>query len=89
LTRYFHSIAAMVMLVTALVGFHPFYLKGEGMAGRRISAELFPLVLVHGTLITAWFVLFLVQALLIASRNRRLHMRLVGWTYLARALFNT
>jgi hypothetical protein len=77
-TRYFYSIAAMVMLIMALVGFHPFYFKGEGMAGRKISADLFPLVLVHGTFTTAWFVLFLTQALLIASRNRRLHMKL-GW----------
>jgi len=75
----------MVMLVIALVGFHPFYLKGEGMGGRTISAGLFPLVLAHGALTTAWFVLFLAQALLIASRNRRLHMKL-GWGAIGVAL---
>ncbi len=73
------------MLVVAFVGFQPFYLRGEGMGGRTISAQLFPLVLLHGTFTTAWFVLFLVQALLISTRNRRLHMRL-GWGAIAVAL---
>ena len=83
--RYFHSVAAMVMLVLALVGFQPFYLRGEGMGGRTISAQLFPLVLAHGAFTTAWFVLFLVQALLIPTRNRRIHMKL-GWGAIAVAL---
>ena len=84
-TRYFHSTAAIVMLVIVLVGFQPFYFKGEGMGGRIISAQLFPLVLVHGALTTAWFVLFLVQALLISTRKRRIHMKL-GWAATAIAL---
>ena len=48
------------------------------MGGRRISPRLFPLVLVHGALMSAWVILFLVQSLLISARRRRLHMKL-GW----------
>ncbi len=76
--RYFHSMAGVVMLVIAFVGFQPFYLRGEGMGGRTISPQLLPLVLVHGVAMTAWVILFLVQSLLILTRNRRLHMKL-GW----------
>src|SRR5215203_2002755 len=83
--RRFCSIVAATLLAIALVGFYPFYLKGEGMGGRRISAELFPLVLAHGTFTTLWFVLFLAQGLLIAARSRRVHMRL-GWGVVAVAL---
>lgn len=42
------------------------------------SAQLFPLVVAHGSLMTGWIVLFVAQALLIATRHRHLHMKL-GW----------
>ena len=80
--RHFYSSAAVVILIVTLVGFHPFYLAGEGMSGRKVSPQLFPLVLAHGALMTAWVVLFLVQALLISTRHRRLHMKL-GWGAIA------
>jgi hypothetical protein len=80
--RYFHSIAGVVMLLVTFVGFQPFYLRGEGMGGRTISPELFLLVLVHGAAMTAWMILFLIQSLLIPTRNRRLHMKL-GWGAIA------
>jgi hypothetical protein len=83
--RYFYSIAAVVILMVTLVGFHPFYLAGEGMRGRKVSPQLLPLVLVHGALMTTWVLLFLVQALLISTRKRRLHMKL-GWGAMAIAL---
>ena len=73
------------MLVIMVAGFYPFYLRGEGMAGRKISPELLTLVVVHGASMTAWMVLFLVQSLLIPTRNRRLHMKL-GWGAVAVAL---
>ena len=83
--RYSHSVAAIAILVITLAGFMPFYSAGEGMGGRQIAPELFPLVLVHGGLMTGWVALFLIQALLISSRNRRLHMKL-GWGAVAIAL---
>lgn len=83
--RYFHTVAAITILLLALVGFMPFYVEGKGMGGREISPQLFPLVLAHGSLMTSWVLLFLAQALLIASRHRRLHMKL-GWAAVAVAL---
>ena len=76
--RYFFTSAAVIVLVMTVIGFHRYYTSGEGEGGRKISPDLFHLVLVHGTLMTAWMVLFLVQALLISSNRRRLHMKL-GW----------
>jgi hypothetical protein len=76
--RYFYSAAAMVILAITLVGFQPFYLRGDGMAGRKIAPQLFPLVAAHGALMTAWVIMFLIQSLLIPARRRRLHMKL-GW----------
>ena len=80
--RYFYSIAGVVILVITFMGFQPFYLRGEGMGGRTISPQLLPLVIVHGVAMTAWVMLFLIQALLIPTRNRRLHMKL-GWGAIA------
>jgi len=80
--RYFYSVAAIILLLITFKGFQPFYLAGEGMGGRKISPQILPLVIVHGTAMTAWVVLFLVQAMLISARSRRLHMKL-GWSALA------
>ncbi|HSF17555.1 MAG TPA: hypothetical protein VLK65_18570 [Vicinamibacteria bacterium] len=76
--RYFFAIAAGSMLMVMLAGFHPYYLRGEGMAGRKISPELATLVLVHGAAMTAWLVLFLAQSVLVPARRLRVHMKL-GW----------
>ena len=51
--RYFHTLAAITILLVTFVGFMPFYFKGQGMAGREIAPQLFPLVLVHGSLMTS------------------------------------
>ena len=83
--RYFYSAAAASMLLLTFLGFHPFYLGGEGMGGRKISPQILPLVAVHGGLMTAWVILFLVQSLLITVRNTRLHMKL-GWVGAAIAI---
>jgi hypothetical protein len=80
--RYFYSTAAAVFLLLMLIGFRAFYTHGTGVAGRKIDTAILPLVAVHGLAIAAWFVLFLVQSLLISVRNRRLHMRL-GWSAVA------
>lgn len=76
--RYFFAVAAIIMLALMVAGFHPYYLRGKGMAGRTISPELATLVFVHGTALSAWLLLFLVQSLLVPARRLRLHMRL-GW----------
>lgn len=77
--RYFYSTAAAVILVTMLAGFMPFYTHGHGEGGRIIAPEIYAVVLVHGMAITAWYLLSLVQSLLITVKNRRFHMKL-GWS---------
>ena len=73
------------MLAIMVAVFYPFYLRGEGMAGRKLSPEILTLVVVHGAAMTAWVALFLVQSLLIPARKRRLHMKL-GWAAVAAAV---
>jgi hypothetical protein len=83
--RYFFPVAAITMLTIMVAGFYPYYLRGEGMAGRAISPPLATLVFVHGAAMTAWLMLFLVQSLLVPARRLRLHMKL-GWGGVAVAL---
>jgi hypothetical protein len=83
--RYFFAVAATTMLTIMVAGFHPYYLRGEGMAGRTISPHLATLVFVHGAAMTAWFLIFLVQSLLVPARKLRIHMKL-GWGGVAIAL---
>ncbi len=83
--RYFYTFTAIIMLIVMLAGFHPYYLRGEGMGGRKISPQLVTLVLVHGTAMTSWLILFFVQSLLIPVRKLRIHMKL-GWAGAAVAL---
>jgi hypothetical protein len=80
--RLFYSASAVVFLLVMLIGFHPFYTHGTHFDGSPIDRGIFLLVLVHGVSIAAWFVLFFVQSLLIAVRNRKLHMTL-GWAAIA------
>ncbi len=80
--RYFYSISAVVFLVITFWGFHFFYLHGKNAEGNAISPEMSVLASTHGAAMTAWVLLFFVQALLIGVRNPRLHMKL-GWAALA------
>jgi len=59
--RYFFAVAAIIMLVLMVAGFHPYYLRGKAMAESTISPQLATLVFVHGTALSAWLLLFLVQ----------------------------
>jgi hypothetical protein len=83
--RWFYSTAGAGFIVAMLVGFRSFVTSGTGEAGRVIDPVIFRLDLIHGLAIAAWFVLFFVQALLIGTRNRRLHFKL-GWSVVAVAL---
>jgi hypothetical protein len=80
--RIFYSTAGAVFLALTLAGFHPFYIHATHADGSRIDPGIFLLVAVHGASITAWFVLFFVQSVLISVRKRKLHMTL-GWSAVA------
>ena len=82
--RAFYSTTAALNLVIMLVGFSAFYTTGRGEAGRVIAPGIMVVVIVHGMSITAWYILSLVQALLITVKNRKLHMKL-GWSALGLA----
>jgi len=80
--RTFYFTAAALNLVIMLVGFSAFYTSGRGENGRVIAPGLLSVVIVHGMSVTAWYVLSLVQTLLIAVKNRKFHM-LLGWSAVA------
>jgi len=82
LDRYFYSISAIVFLLLTFWGFHSVYLQGNAAGGNPIAPEMFVLNSIHSAAMSAWVLLFLVQAVVIGSRNRRLHMKL-GWAALA------
>jgi len=82
LDRYFYSVSGVVFALLTFWGFHSFYLYGQAAGGNPIAPQMVLLDAVHGGAMTAWVLLFLVQALLIGVRNRRLHMKL-GWAALA------
>jgi hypothetical protein len=63
---------ALAALLTVVAGFGPSYFFKAHFGG----PELPPLLHVHGALFTAWMVLFLTQALLVAGRRTDLHRRL-------------
>ena len=80
--RYFYSISAVIFLLLTFWGFRAFYLHGKNSDGNLIAPEMLVLDSIHGVAMSAWVLLFLVQAVLIGVRNRRLHMKL-GWAALA------
>ena len=76
--RYFYSIVSGVMLALTLTGFSKFLLHGRESDDGPIPPPIQALVIVHGVALLLWIVTFFVQSLLIAFKNRKLHMTL-GW----------
>ncbi|MGN6112354.1 MAG: hypothetical protein ACTHOC_04995 [Luteimonas sp.] len=71
-TRLYRT-AALLALAIVLVGFAPtFFLRFLFASPKPLSL----LMVAHGTIMTAWFVLFIVQTQLVAAGNVRLHRRL-------------
>ena len=80
--RFFYSFAAGMNLLLLLIGFAPFFLHRQGEGGRTIHPIMLDIDFVHGLSITAWYLLLLVQTLLVPLNRRRLHMKL-GWLSVA------
>lgn len=77
----FFSVVSMVMLAGVLVGFAPtFFLRPA-----YFPTALSTLLIVHGSVMTAWFVLVPVQSLLAETRRLRWH-RPLGWAGVAVAV---
>jgi len=68
---YFTAMS-LVMLAIVIIGFGPTYFY----RGVVLAPLPSPLVHIHGAAFTCWILLFIVQNLLVASRNVRLHRRL-------------
>jgi hypothetical protein len=75
-TRWFYSIASLALLVFTVIGFQLFYLKGQAFPGRPLTPPIRMLLITHGTLMTAWMLLAVVQPLLVGARMKRVHMKL-------------
>jgi uncharacterized membrane protein YozB (DUF420 family) len=69
--RFFATMAVLA-IVTVFVGFAPTYYLAPLFGSRPLRA----LVHLHGLLMTAWLVLFLVQVSLIATRRVAIHRRM-------------
>ena len=70
----------MFLAVFVFAGFQRFYLAGaSAVTGGPIVDELFVYAVLHGICATAWMLALIAQPLLVASRNRKLHMALGWW----------
>ena len=80
--RYFYTCAGALFLVLIFLGFWHYIFEGKLNDGTAIPPVMLTAIVVHSTSIFAWFVLYFVQALLIPTGKRGLHMKL-GWAGVA------
>jgi hypothetical protein len=76
--RFFYTAAGAIFLVLIVLGFQQYIFHGKHSDGSPIAPVMLAIVVAHSSAIFAWFVGFFVQAVLISTHNRRLHMTL-GW----------
>ncbi len=79
--RFFYTIAGVIFLVLIVIGFQHYIFHGRLADNTPILPAMLVAIVAHSTAIFAWFLLFFVQSLLIATKNRRIHMKL-GWSVL-------
>ena len=74
--RWFFVVVACLLMVVIAVAFAPsFYLRGL-IRSHVIEAGLTPYIVAHGIVLTSWFLLFLVQAWMVATNRTQLHRTL-------------
>ncbi len=78
LDRFFYAAAGAIFLVLIVLGFQQYIFHGKHVDGSPIAPVMLAIVVAHSSAIFLWFVGFFVQALLISTHNRRVHMTL-GW----------
>jgi hypothetical protein len=76
--RLFYTTVGALFLVLTAIGFRHYIFEGRHVDGTPIDPSMLATVIAHSSAIFAWFVLFFVQSLLIATKNRKLHMK-IGW----------
>ncbi|HVU33917.1 MAG TPA: hypothetical protein VHE61_10810 [Opitutaceae bacterium] len=75
-TRWLYAAFAALLVILMFVGFQQFYLHGRAYPAHPFPPPLRGILILHGVLMTGWMTLFLVQPLLIASHNRKMHITL-------------
>ncbi|HUX45360.1 MAG TPA: hypothetical protein VMV57_11465 [Terracidiphilus sp.] len=83
--RYFYTGVGAVFLVLIVLGFRHYIFGGRLDDGEPILPGMLTAIVVHSTAIFAWFLLYFVQAVLIPTGKRKLHMKL-GWAGVAIAV---
>jgi hypothetical protein len=84
--QYFYFGASLVMLTTVLAAFSPtFYLRGLIVPPAPLELPLPPYMVVHGVVMTAWYLFFVAQSWFAASGSIGLHRR-TGWVGAALAV---
>ena len=76
--RFFYTAAGAIFLVLTVLGFQQYILHGKHVDGSAIAPVMLAIVVAHSSAIFLWFTMFFVQAVLISTHNRRVHMTL-GW----------
>jgi hypothetical protein len=79
--RFFYTCCAAIFLVLMVIGFRNYIFGGRLFNGSPINPAMLAAIVAHSSAVFAWFLPFFVQSLLIATQNRRLHMKL-GWSVL-------
>jgi hypothetical protein len=74
--RYFHSVAAVVLIAVMLTGFQRFFFAGRAYPDRPLTPPIRTLIILHGSAMALWMLVFLGQSTLILSGKRRLHARI-------------
>ena len=74
--KYFYTGAAVLFFLFMLWGFQLFFFHGQAYPGRPLTPPIKILLIAHGIGMLAWVLLFIVQPMLIATRNYRMHMKL-------------
>ena len=75
-SRYFYSASAILLFVLMFLGFQQFYLHGKAFPNRPLAPPVRGVLIAHGVAMTAWMFLFVVQPLLVAGGNKKMHMTL-------------
>lgn len=81
LDRFFYTCCGTIFLVLTVIGFRNYMFGGRLSDGSPINPPMLAAIVAHSSAVFAWFVLFFLQSLLIATQNRRLHTKL-GWSVL-------
>lgn len=74
--RAFYTGMGLAIAATVIWGFAPSFYFARWMEAPPTTPDIGPLLILHGTAFTAWVALMVIQPLLIASRNLKLHRKL-------------